>query len=194
MSGTKLAGISSLARTDSAAHDALHRGSETETNGSAIDDVDRQVATNGHDQQKPGLPSSVIHELRTPLTSIHGYAQVLQRSLRDNPRASNALSVVVRESTRMSGMLAALAELAELQSGDVVTTPMDVEVFQIVDGVVHEVARRDDHAHPIAVEGNGKARCNPTLLSQALLHVLTNAIRYSPPGSTVTVTVARADN
>ena len=199
MSGRNLAGIGSLARSDTAARATLPSQGEPAqeapaTNGKVVDDDGHIKTQAGPRRQKPGLPSSVIHELRTPLTSIHGYAQVLQRSLRDNPRASNALGVVVRESTRMSGMLAALSELAELQSGDVVTSPMDVEVFQIVDGVAHEVARRDEHAHPIDVEGSGKARCNPTLLGQALLHVLTNAIRYSPPGSSVMVTIARADD
>jgi signal transduction histidine kinase len=189
MSGTKLAGISSLARTDSAAHDALHRGSETETNGSAIDDGDRQVATNGHDQQHPGLPSYVIHELRTPLTSIHGYAQVLQRSLRDNPRATNALGVVVRETTRLSAMLASLSELAELQSGEEFAPSEDVDVYHLVDDAIHEIERRDGSIHPIDLAGEGLARCNKSLLSQAVLHVLANATLFSPGGGPISIDV-----
>jgi signal transduction histidine kinase len=123
------------------------------------------------------------------LTSIHGYAQVLQRTLRNEPRASNAVNVLVRESIRLSAMLAELSELSELESGEITTTPIDVEVHQIVDGVVHEVARRDADAHPITIEGTAVARCNPTLLSQALLHVLVNATRYSDPGSPVIVSI-----
>jgi signal transduction histidine kinase len=137
-----------------------------------------------------GLPSGVIHELRTPLTSIHGYAQVLQRTLRNEPRATNAVNVLVRESNRLSAMLAELSELSELESGEITTTPIDVEVHQIVDGVVHEAARRDGDAHPITIDGAAVARCNPTLLSQALLHVLTNATRYSKAGSPVTVSIS----
>src|SRR6476661_2404367 len=60
-----------------------------------------EAITDTQSVARHGLPASVIHELRTPLTSIHGYAQVLQRSLRDNARATNALGVVVRESTRL---------------------------------------------------------------------------------------------
>jgi len=137
-----------------------------------------------------GLPSTVIHELRTPLTSIHGYAQVLQRSLRDNPRATNALGVVVRETTRLSGMLGTLSELAELQSGDVFSPPVAVDVSQLAEDVVQEVTRSDAGAHPIHLEGAGMAHCNATLLSQAMLHVVNNAVLYSPTGVPVLVSIA----
>lgn len=152
----------------------------------------RNEMTNAGASSRPrtGLPSSVIHELRTPLTSIHGYAQVLQRTLRDEPRATNALKVVVRETTRLSVMLAELSELADLEAGDLVVTPIEVEVQQIVDGVVHEIVRRDAGTHPIEIEGSAVACCNPTILSQVMLHVLTNAIRFSPSESPIEIGVA----
>jgi signal transduction histidine kinase len=191
MSGGDLLGASSPTRTDATVSASARFG-----DGAAPDRASRRADGRSRSgtvarEPRPGLPSSVIHELRTPLTSIHGYAQVLQRTLRDEPRAKNALSILVRESTRMSTMLASLSELAELESGEVTSTPVDLEVRQIVDGVVHETRRRDGAAHPIEIEGSAMARCNPTLLSQALLHVLTNATRYSSPGSPITVTIGR---
>jgi len=138
------------------------------------------------------LPPSVIHELRTPLTSIHGYAQVLQRTLRDVPRAVNATAVIARESVRLSEMLSLLSELSELDHGEPSAAPIEVEVGQIVEGIAQEVARRDARAHPINVTGSARAVCNPTLLSRAMLHILTNAVRYSEEGQPVTVTIGRA--
>lgn len=197
MSGGEQAGVSSLTRTNiavpisSSSHDGtMNNGARTR-----VDERDGQgnssADDNGRTPKRAGLPSSVIHELRTPLTSIHGYAQVLQRSLRGEPRAANALSVIVRETTRLSGMLAELSELAEVDTGDVIVTPIEVEAQQIVDGVVHEISRRDGGQHPIVMEGSGLARCNPTILSQVLFHVLTNAVRYSEAGSEIYVAVSR---
>jgi two-component system phosphate regulon sensor histidine kinase PhoR len=194
MSRRDLLGVSALPRIESGMRSNLPAESEGESNGAVADVTGLQGSRKGQRQEHAGLPSSVIHELRTPLTSIHGYAQVLQRSLRNDPRATNALSVVVRESTRLSAMLASLSELAELEADDVIDTPIVVEVDQIVDGVVHEATRRDGGAHPIQIEGAGVACCNPTLLSQALLHVLTNATRFSPPGAAVSVTIAELDD
>jgi len=193
MSGRELPGFSSATRSDAAVRTKLPADGGLESNGklAEVPGLHGSLQSQRCDHAgQAGLPSSVIHELRTPLTSIHGYAQVLQRSLQNDPRASNALSVVVRESTRLSAMLASLSELAELEAGDVVDRPVPVEVDQVVDGVVHEVTRRDSDGHPIQVEGCAVACCNPTLLSQALLHVLTNATRYSPGGAPITVTIA----
>jgi signal transduction histidine kinase len=190
MSGGEQRGVSSLTRTNIAvpASDPSNEGAVT--NGVHAREDERDPSRDPAQTRVPaGLPSSVIHELRTPLTSIHGYAQVLQRALRDEPRATNALKIVVRETTRLSAMLSELSELAELESGDIVLTAIDVEAQQIVDGVVHEIDRRDANAHPIVIEGSGVARCNPTILSQVLLHVLTNAVRFSPPGSQVDVCI-----
>ena len=188
MSGSEQSGVSSLTRTSVAVPIGGTSDDGTMTNGARAGTEGRGSPTDGNPTSAPaGLPSSVIHELRTPLTSIHGYAQVLQRSLRDEPRAANALAVVVRETSRLSAMLAELSEMAELDADDVVATPIEIEVQQIVDGVVHEISRRDGGAHPIMMEGSAVARCNPSILSQVLFHVVTNAVRFSAPGSQIEV-------
>jgi len=187
MSGTDLAGITSSTRAQAVVHDALNADNRSPAQGAPVDECSHSRRRQHDGMRHAGLPPSVIHELRTPLTSIHGYAQVLQRSLRDNARATNALGVVVRESTRLSAMLASLSEMAELESGELFSPAVDVEVHQVVDDVVHEVARRDSGSHPIRAEGRGLARCNPTLLSQALIHVITNATIFSPPGTPIVV-------
>jgi two-component system, OmpR family, phosphate regulon sensor histidine kinase PhoR len=143
--------------------------------------------------KRSGLPASVVHELRTPLTSIHGYTQVLQRSMGNEQRTTNALAVILRESTRLSSMLSELAELAEIESQAATLEPIDVDVHQVIDGVVHAVARRDGGAHPIHLEGSAMARCHPTILSQAALHVVTNAVNYSESGTPVTVQIGAVD-
>lgn len=164
-----------------AVSDAAHGPADiAERNEHALADLSRR---------RSGLPSTVVHELRTPLTSIHGYAQVLQRSLKHEPRAANGLSVIVRETTRLSAMLAELSELAELESNEPVLPPVEVELEQVVEGVVHEVARRDGDAHPIRFAGSARVVCDPALLSQALLHILSNAVNYSDPGEPIEVMV-----
>jgi signal transduction histidine kinase len=190
MSGGEQSGVSSLTRTNFAVPIDVPSQGGSVTNGEHAQADELDARPHGDlTGPRAGLPSSVIHELRTPLTSIHGYAQVLQRSLRDDPRSKNALAVVLRETTRLSAMLAELSELADVDAGDVVVAPIEIEAQQIVDGVVHEILRRDGGAHAIVMNGSAVACCNPTILSQVLFHVLTNAIRYSPPDSQIDVDV-----
>ena len=195
MSRGEQLGVSSLTRNQIAVPTSASSNEGRTTNGARTrvdereDPAKSRPEHGGSGSTRASLPSSVIHELRTPLTSIHGYAQVLQRTMRDEKRSANALAVIVRETTRLSAMLAELSELAEIDAGDVVTTPIEVEVQQIVDGVVHEIGRRDVGQHEIVMQGAGLARCNPTILSQVLSHVLTNAVRYSEPDSEIQVAV-----
>ncbi len=147
--------------------------------------------------QSAGLPSSAIHELRTPLTSIHGYAQVLQRGLSDNPRASNALSVIVRESGRLSQMLAELSDLAELVDPDdsaATTACAEVDVRELVDVVAESVATRDLAGHEIVVTGWAHLACDGRRLALALTHVITNAALYSPAQTRISVNVDDGDD
>jgi two-component system, OmpR family, sensor histidine kinase SenX3 len=192
MSAGEQSGSSSWTRVDTPAFVAHPHDETAVTDGVPLADVGSPEAAGT--SPRTGLPSSAVHELRTPLTSIHGYAQVLQRSMQSDQRATNALKVILRESTRLSAMLSDLAELAELESENALLEPIDVDVHQVIDGVVHAVARRDGGAHPMQLEGSAIARCHPTILSQAALHVVSNAVAYSEPGTPVTVEVRAVDD
>jgi signal transduction histidine kinase len=150
-----------------------------------------------------GLPSSAIHELRTPLTSIHGYAQVLQRGLTDNPRASNALGVIVRESGRLTQMLTELSDLAELSDlveladpTDPATAPRcgEVDLRELAEIVAESVAARDDGSHDVVVTGYARLVCDGHRLALALTHVMTNAALYSPAQTQISVNVDDGDD
>lgn len=143
-------------------------------------------------KQQLGLPASAIHELRTPLTSIHGYAQVLKRTLKAEPKSSNAVTVLNRESARLSDMLALLSELSELESDDVDGTRERLRLSEVVDTVIQDIVRRDGADHQIVVLGDARSLASGTLVAHALCHVLTNAVRYSQPGGQITVELRSA--
>jgi signal transduction histidine kinase len=140
------------------------------------------------------LPSSAIHELRTPLTSIHGYAQMLQRGLSDNPRAANGLAVIVRESGRLTQMLAELSDLADLNEPDAGCDRGDVDVRALVEIAAETIARHDTVGHAVTIGGQARLVCDGRRLAQAITHVLTNATRYSPPDSRIAVRLEDGDD
>jgi two-component system OmpR family sensor kinase len=147
-------------------------------------------------ERPPGLPSSAIHELRTPLTSIHGYAQVLQRGLADNAQASKALSVIVRESGRLTQMLAEFSDLANLTDPDDssgTSAHAEVDLREMAELVAEAVSAGDAAGHQIVVAGQARAVCDGHRLALALTHLLTNATVYSPAGSRITVTLDEGD-
>jgi signal transduction histidine kinase len=153
----------------------------------------------GKSGQSPGnaglvapMPRAVVHELRTPLTAIHGYAQLLQRGLSDPAVSQRAVDVILRETTRLSGLLSALSEVAELDSGAFPFDPVDVDMVPVVRGAAERARARAD-ARDLVVAGAGSlaARSDPRRVSQILAHLLTNAISYTPEGGRVVIGVER---
>ena len=140
------------------------------------------------DDDGAAVPSSVIHELRTPLTAIHGYAQVLQRSLASDPAKSRATNVLLTESTRLSALLNQLSELAEVDTRSTERQVASVDVRQVIDGLVEQKAKKAA-AHTFVVDGTAVARCDVRRLTQALSHLLDNAVAYSTEGGTVRVEI-----
>ena len=164
------------------------RRSGAEGVGAAAGDVVRTAAT----EPRPGIPSSIVHELRTPLTAIHGYAQLLQRSLSNPAMAERAVAVILGETKRLSELLNQLYEVAELDSRPLTPAPTRTKIMELARSAAEQAAPRSDK-HELVVVGDPEVECHcdPRRLSQILAHLLSNAICYSPDGGRVTIGVER---
>jgi two-component system sensor histidine kinase MprB len=143
-------------------------------------------------QQQSQLISDAGHELRTPLTSLRTNIEVLMR-VRDLP-----------ESDRQELMGDVQAQLEELTTlvGDVVELARDDELGQHVEPievrfdsiVAHAVERARRRAPGVTFDTTltaGSVRAIPALLERAVLNVLDNAAKWSPPSGTVEVRLSR---
>jgi len=139
-----------------------------------------------------GISRAAVHELRTPLTAIHGYAQLLRRGLSDPAVAQRALDVILRETTRMSGLLGDLSEVAELDSASFYSDPVEADLIAVARAAADQ-ARGLDGRHDLrVVDGSALvARLDPRRVAQILAHLLSNALGYTPEGGQVTIQVKR---
>jgi signal transduction histidine kinase len=143
--------------------------------------------------------SSVTHDLRTPLTTITGYVQLLQRQVRrTQPAGADRLTEGLRQleltGTRMRRQVDQLLDVARLQLGQ----PLELErrptdLVALARAACREHQVNSDH-HQVVLEAREErlvGMWDALRLERLLDNLLGNAIKYSPDGGEVRVTVGQ---
>ena len=133
--------------------------------------------------------SDASHELRTPIAVIQGYASLLERWGKDSPEVRDeAIAAIVSESAAMKELVEKLLFLAR---HDKKTLKMRVERFDIRE-VVEETLREtrlivNDHSVEAGELQSAQIDADRSSIKQALRIFVDNAVKYTPPGGTITV-------
>lgn len=142
------------------------------------------------------LISAVSHDLRAPLAAVQMGASFVMQQLDGRPeheRSRKILGAVLRSCTQMDRLLRNFSDLSHIEAGDIelVLTEQDARVLCEVAG---EGARElaEGRRSRIALDVPDAAvplRVDRERMTRALAHLLENAIKHGPDGSTVTVGV-----
>ncbi|MDR6415762.1 ATP-binding protein [Pseudarthrobacter sulfonivorans] len=141
---------------------------------------------------KDEFVSSVSHEFRTPLTSILGYVEIL---LEDEPRDDQLgpLNIIRRNSERL---LTLVSDLLATRNGQLIVTPHAVDVAELVRASVAAAMPKAD-AGSVVLKADAPGRLDAHVdgprISQVLDNLVSNAIKYSPDGGNVVVSLAEED-
>jgi len=141
--------------------------------------------------------ANVSHELRTPITSIRSYAETLMDS-EDLPRETEQqfLGVILNESDRMTNIVADLLTLSKFDAGSIEfhferfsfeRSIQDVYSAMLLEAQKHEHDFTVDITSPLPEITGDKAR-----IEQVLINMVTNALKYTPDGGTVTLSAGAA--
>jgi two-component system phosphate regulon sensor histidine kinase PhoR len=137
--------------------------------------------------------ANVSHELRTPLTAIQGYLEtLLSGALDERENARRFLEIVLRHSERLGRLLNDLTDLSNIELGKVTLRREPVRIADVVDSVIDIIAPRAARAG-VTVSARmpadlSEVSADRDRLSQILINLIDNAVKYTPEGGSVTVT------
>lgn len=141
----------------------------------------------------------ISHELRTPLSSILGYLE-LMRDDDENPLSDEQeqyLAVAERNAHRLLRLVGDLLFTAQVESGKFPLDLKDVELEQIVKAAVESARPAAANAGITIVEdvptGAAVIVGDPVRLGQVCDNLISNAIKFTPKGGTVTVALSTTD-
>ncbi len=137
------------------------------------------------------LLSSISHDLRTPLASILGSAtSLLEEGARyDEPTRRDLLSTVQEEAERLNRFVGNLLDTTRLESGALRLNLEWTEMGDLAGSALSRLARGLAR-YTVAVDippALPMVRLDFVLMEQALVNLLDNAAKYSPPGTTITI-------
>jgi two-component system sensor histidine kinase KdpD len=141
---------------------------------------------------RTALLNSLSHDLRTPLTGIRGAAETLSESWEKLAEATrrDLLASIAEDVGRMTRFLTNIMDLTRLEGGEIAPRLTTVELGFLVDAVVARVPGALHLAVSLPEEGIA-VHADPSLLEQALTNILENAVKYSPVGGGITLSVTR---
>jgi signal transduction histidine kinase len=142
------------------------------------------------DRMKDSFLAAVSHELRTPLSSIRGYLEMLLDDEFDAETSRRFLSVMQRNSDRLLRLIDDLLMVARLTEDGLQLDLGEVDLAELAHQVTSacrpladhkNVKLRDRTESPVPARGDAKR------LSQALNHLVVNAIKFTAPGGEISV-------
>lgn len=145
-------------------------------------DVQRDVALAGMRSQ---FVSSVSHELKTPLTAIRMFAEALRmRPGGDAAMRDNYLDTIVQESERLSRLVDNVLDFSKIEQGRKLyrmqPTPMGDLIDSVVRAIDYPLRQAGFELNVASGSGLPVLHADSDALQQAVMNLLTNAMKYSP--------------
>jgi signal transduction histidine kinase/ActR/RegA family two-component response regulator len=137
----------------------------------------------------------VSHELRTPLSAIFGWVRLLQSGKLDAAMSKRAVDTIERNVQAQSVLIEDLLDVSRIVSGKLRLSPKSIQLAPVVDmamDAVRPAAQAKDIELTDALDGDaGLVLADPDRVQQIVWNLVSNAVKFTPKGGRVQVTLRR---
>jgi signal transduction histidine kinase len=174
------------------------------TRGRKLAQANRELAQRNDElhraaEAKRRFVANLSHELRNPLNAVLGFSELL-RDNRVGPvsdRQREHLQIIHDSADHILTLSDELLDMARIEAGRVRLAPEPLEPSELAAACVNSLARlaaASDVQVDLDPRPVGLVTLDPARLRQVILNYLSNAIKFTPPGGRIGVTLARADD
>lgn len=157
-----------------------------------------EQALRDSDRRKDEFLAMLAHELRNPLAAISAASQVLSLGVAEAPQARRASEVIGRQVRHVTGLVDDLLDVARVTRGLIQIERAHVDMKAVVELAIEQslpLLEARQHTVTLRIDpADAPVRGDRTRLVQALVNILGNSARYTPPGGHIQVHLHTLDD
>ncbi|SEP37517.1 heavy metal sensor histidine kinase [Pseudomonas sp. Snoq117.2] len=138
--------------------------------------------------------ADIAHELRTPISNLRTHTEVILAKKRDSDVYEENLTSNLEELNRLSGIIDGMLFLAKSDNGLVVPEPVELHLEKVISklfGYYEFLA--EDKGIQLRASGSALIFADSVMIDRVVSNLLSNALRYTPPGETIEVIIQDYD-
>lgn len=164
------------------------------TNNQMRELEDAKMAAEYANRSKSEFLSNMSHDIRTPMNAIVGMTAIAMANTGNEQQIQNCLKKISLSSRQLLGLINDVLDMSKIESGKMTLNVDQVSLREILEGIVGIVQpqvkarqqRFDVSIHDISSE---EVCCDSVRLNQVLLNLLSNALKFTPEGGNIRLTL-----
>ena len=160
---------------------------------------DAYRAAENASRAKTEFLSNMSHDIRTPMNAIVGLTAIAGANIESQDRVVECLGKITKSSRHLLGLINEVLDMARIESGRISLAEEDFSLPELVDNLLTITKPAiDEHKHQLEVHIEHiehEAVCGDSLrIQQVFVNLMSNAVKYTPDGGNITLTIKEKPN
>ena len=160
---------------------------------------DAYRAAENASRAKTEFLSNMSHDIRTPMNAIVGLTAIAGANIESQDRVVECLGKITKSSRHLLGLINEVLDMARIESGRMSLAEEDFSLPELVDNLLTLTKPAiDEHKHQLEVHIEHiehEAVCGDSLrIQQIFVNLMSNAVKYTPDGGNITLTIKEKPN